>query len=171
MDIAKVPKSLARRAIEVVGWMELGCAEHALEKLEPLLETPGSRPFALKLRIQLCIDLHRYDDALAALDEIRPFEDDLAWLDLTEAWCHKRTDALPKSIQCMERLIDRSGRCAIGHFNLGCYLALSGAYDRAIEEVTIACGLDEKFRELLADERDLDSVRDDVRFRQLLPRR
>ena len=166
-----VPRSLRRRAIEVAGWLELGCPRRALDKVEPLLATPGARPFGLKLKASAAIQLEEFATALEALDELGPFEDDHAWLDLTEAWCRKRTDDLPAAIHCMERLIRRDPKSAIGHYNLGCYLALQGDTGRALDCVTRACGLDRNFREMLEGEDDLDALRDDPEFRKLMPRR
>lgn len=168
MNVGKVPKSLQRRAAEAAAWIEFGCPEHALAKLEPLLDSPGARPFGLKLEVAACVQLQRFHQALETLGELDAFETDRSWFDLTEAWCRKRTDDLSGAIHCMERMIAREHRNAIGHFNLGCYLALAGQPDRAIDEVTLACGLDPLFRGLLREERDLDSIRDDRRFRDLL---
>ena len=166
----KLPKSLGRVAIEVEGWLEIGCPERALEKMQRLLETPGARPIALALQVRALVDLKRYAEALDALDEASYFEHDADWKDLTEAWCRKRLDDMPGAMACMERLLRRDPRSAIGHFNLGCYLALSGDLEQAIDEVSLACGIDEKYRALLPDEHDLDSLRDDPRFESLLPR-
>ncbi len=69
----------------------------------------------------------------------------------------------------MRRLLQRNSASAIGHFNLGCYLALAGEKDAAIDEVTLACGIDEQFRELLREEPDLESLHGDQRFDQLVP--
>lgn len=75
---------------------------------------------------------------------------------------------LPAAVHCMEQLLSRNGRSGIGHFNLGCYLALAGESERALDEVTVACGIDHAFRDMLHDEPDLDSLRDDKRFQALM---
>ncbi len=163
-----VPRSLQRLAIEVDGWLEMRCADKALQRMGPLLAAPGARAAGLAFRVRAQVELGRHEDAVTDLEELRELPHDPDWLDLTEGWCRKRLDDLPGAVACMERLLQRSQKSAIGHFNLGCYLALLGDRDRAIEEVTIACGLEEQFRSLARDERDLESLSGDPRFEQLL---
>jgi hypothetical protein len=43
-----------------------------------------------------------------------------------------------------------------------------GDRQRAIDEVTLACGLTDGFRDFARDEPDLDNLRNDPTFRQLL---
>jgi hypothetical protein len=71
----------------------------------------------------------------------------------------------------MEQLLARTPRSDIGHFNLACYLAIAGQRDRAVDEATVACGINPDLRDLLRDEPDLDSLRNDPRFRQLMRER
>ena len=163
-----VPPSLQRLADQIDGWLDLRCPERALELLDPMLADPDGRPAGLTMRIRAYVRQARYDAALIDLDELRRTQPPLDWIDLTEAWCRKRTNDLAGAIRCMEQLLARNARSDIGHFNLGCYLALAGERDRAIDEVTIACGIDAEFRDLLRDETDLDGLRNDPRFRQLL---
>jgi hypothetical protein len=70
----------------------------------------------------------------------------------------------------MERLLARTPRSAIGHFNLGCYLALLGDAERALQEVTLACGMDAGFRRAAAGEADLVALRGVPAFEALLQR-
>ena len=154
----QVPQSVQRLAVEIEGWLDMKCPERALDRLETLLEVPGARPVGLALRTRAHVDMKRYADALGDLAELRSFEHDEDWADLTEAWCRKRSDDLEGAKGCMERLIARRNHSAIGHFNLGCYLALLGDRSRALDEVTVACGIDPTFRRLLAEESDLDSL-------------
>ncbi|MCA8954537.1 MAG: hypothetical protein KDC87_00605, partial [Planctomycetes bacterium] len=160
--------AVQRTALEIEGWLDLGCAEHALQKLEALFALPGARPAALILRVRALVALGDFRAALLDLEEVQDFDHDPDWRDLTEAWCRKRIDDLPGAVQCMERLVARTHHSAIGHFNLGCYLALRGESSRALDEVSLACGLDPSFRAMLADESDLESLRHLPEFRALL---
>ena len=123
--------------------------------------------YGLALRVRAFVSTKRHREAIADLDELRTMDYEPEWLDLTEAWCRKRLQDLPAAVRCMQQLLYRNPRSAIGHFNLGCYLALSGDKERALDEVSIACGLDESFRPMLHDEVDLVSLRQDPRYQEL----
>jgi hypothetical protein len=162
-----VPKDLQRLVAEIDGWLELRCNDKAFERLQPLLEHPEARPAGLALRVRCSIATKKHKDAMTDIAELRGTTYDPEWLDLTEAWCRKRMQDLPGAVRCMEQLLARNPKSAIGHFNLGCYLALSGERERALDEITLACGIDQEYRSMLADEPDLDSLRRDGRFRSL----
>ncbi len=114
------------------------------------------------------VGLQRHQEALESIDDLRHFDHEPDWLDLTEAWCLKRTGNVQAAADCMRRLVDRAHRSAIGHYNLGCYLALLDNKDEAIAEVSLACGMEAEFRRLAAEEADLESLRGDPRFDGLL---
>jgi tetratricopeptide (TPR) repeat protein len=159
MSELAVPASLQRRASEVEGWLELGCPEIALDKVDPLLEVAGARNAGLFYRVRGNVELGRFSEALRDIEELRPVHHDREWLDLTEAWCCKRTGRLTDAIACMERLVRREPTSAVGHFNLGCYLALLGHQDLAMCSLTHACSLDDSFRGVPLDDADLASLR------------
>ncbi|MCA8964005.1 MAG: tetratricopeptide repeat protein [Planctomycetes bacterium] len=163
-----VPRTLQRLADEIDGWLDLRCPERAIDLLGPMLGDPEGRAAGLTMRVRAYVRQGRYAEALVDLAELRQSYAELEWIELTEAWCRKRSDDLPGAVRCMERLLQRHPRSGIGHFNLGCYLALVGDVARAVDEVTIACGIDEEFRSLARDEPDLDALRTDGGFRQLL---
>ena len=163
-----VPSHLQRLADQIDGWLDLRCPERVLDLLPPMLADPQARPAGLAMRVRAYVRQARCAEALLDLAELRTTQPAMDWIDLTEAWCRKRTADLRGAIRCMEQLLERNARSDIGHYNHGCYLALDGQRDRAIDEVTVACGMNAEFRDHARDEPDLDSLRTDARFRQLM---
>jgi tetratricopeptide (TPR) repeat protein len=163
-----IPAALQSLADQIDGWLELRCPERALDVLGPMLADAAGRPAGLVMRVRALARLGRFAEALPDLAELRAADPKDGWIDVTEAWCKKRIGDLRGAIECLERLVARDHRSDIGHFNLGCYLALVGETDRAIDEVTLACGLNEQCRDFARDDPDLDRLRTDPRFRTLL---
>lgn len=160
---------MQRLVVEIEGWLELGAPERALDKMQRLMTVPGALPAALVLRTRAHVALQDFAAALQDIAELRDFDHDADWADVTQACCHKQMGDLAAAAACMENMIRRSRRSALGHFRLGCYLALQGQAQRAIDEISLACGLDPGFRRLLADEEDLSSLRGHPAFESLRP--
>ena len=55
----------------------------------------------------------------------------------------------------------------VGHFNLACFAARAGRGDDAFEHLRKAVELDDRVKEYLAKDEDLESLRDDPRFAEL----
>lgn len=163
-----VPPSLQRLADQIDGWLDLRCPDQAIELLGPMLADPAGRDAGLEMRIRALARLGEFAKTLPDLEELRGRHPDDEWVDLTEAWCKKRTGDLRGAVTSLERALARDHKSDTAHFNLGCYLALLGERDRAIDEVTLACGINEDCRDFARDDPDLDSLRADPRFRALL---
>jgi len=73
-------------------------------------------------------------------------------------------DALAKQLVVVEKQPDNP----IAHFNAGCFAARAGRADEAIEHLRRAVEINERIRELMATDEDLDSIRKDPRFAQLV---
>lgn len=163
-----IPPSLQRLADQIDGWLDLRCPDRAIELLGPMLDDAAGRPAGLVLRVRALARLGEFAKALPDLAELRRLEPGDEWIAVTEAWCQKRTGDLRGAVSTLERLLQAQPRSHLAHFNLGCYLALLGDRDRAIDEVTLACGLDDECRDFARDDPDLDGLRADERFRALL---
>jgi tetratricopeptide (TPR) repeat protein len=68
--------------------------------------------------------------------------------------------ALAKQLVVVEKQPDN----VIAHFNAGCFAARTGQTDEAIEHLRHAVAINERIRELIATDDDLDSIREDQRF-------
>ena len=55
----------------------------------------------------------------------------------------------------------------VAHFNAGCFAARAGLTDEAIEHLGRAVEINERIKELMATDEDLDSIRGDQRFAEL----
>jgi tetratricopeptide (TPR) repeat protein len=73
-------------------------------------------------------------------------------------------DALAKQLAVVEKQPDNP----VAHFNAGCFAARAGHADDAIEHLRRAVEINERIKELMATDEDLDSVREDERFAQLM---
>lgn len=72
--------------------------------------------------------------------------------------------AIAKQLVVLEKRPDD----AVAHFNAGCYAARAGDADGAIGHLRRAVELNGRVRELIETDDDLDSIRDDQRFAELV---
>ena len=72
-------------------------------------------------------------------------------------------EALAKQLVVVEKRPDNS----VAHFNAGCFAARAGQADDAIEHLRRAVEINDRIKELIATDEDLDSIREDERFAEL----
>jgi quercetin dioxygenase-like cupin family protein len=72
-------------------------------------------------------------------------------------------EALAKQLVVVEKQPDNP----VAHFNAGCFAARAGQSDDAIEHLRRAVEVNERIKELIATDEDLDSIREDERFAEL----
>jgi tetratricopeptide (TPR) repeat protein len=139
--------------------MELGVPERALECAVRLEEEGIYSPDVAAMKADCLIELKRYTEAVPILERLLTHTDKIqfAWLKL--GWCHKRMDQLDLAIRDMEQLIKLDPQVALGHYNLACYLSLSGDHARCLEELRAAMASDPEYVERIAEEADFAPVR------------
>jgi tetratricopeptide (TPR) repeat protein len=72
--------------------------------------------------------------------------------------------ALAKQLVVVEKQPDDP----VAHFNAGCFAARAGHADDAIEHLRRAIEINDRVKELMANDEDLDSLREDRRFAELV---
>jgi tetratricopeptide (TPR) repeat protein len=72
-------------------------------------------------------------------------------------------EALAKQLVVVEKQPDNP----VAHFNVGCFAARAGHADQAIEHLGRAVKINDRIKELMATDEDLDSIREDPRFIEL----
>ena len=73
-------------------------------------------------------------------------------------------EALAKQLVVVEKQPENP----IAHFNVGCFAARAGHADQALEALGRAIEINERVKELMATDEDLDSIREDERFTALM---
>jgi tetratricopeptide (TPR) repeat protein len=71
--------------------------------------------------------------------------------------------ALAKQLLVVEKQPDN----AVAHFNAGCFAARAGRADEAIKSLRRAIEINDRIKELIATDEDLDAIREDQRFAEL----
>jgi tetratricopeptide (TPR) repeat protein len=65
-------------------------------------------------------------------------------------------------------VVEKRPNDPVALFNAGCFAARAGRADEAIEHLRRAVEINERIKELMATDEDLDSIRDDQRFAELV---
>ena len=136
----------------------------ALDTLDELPEAQRSIPAAALLRGEALRALGHWIAALEPLAEVVEGDPQRveAWLGL--GWCLKRLDRLPEAMDALKRGLAVEPDQAILHYNLACYLSLSGDPATSVEHLSKAISLDQRYRDLTEAEPDFDPIRSDPRF-------
>ncbi|MBX7164880.1 MAG: tetratricopeptide repeat protein [Pirellulales bacterium] len=157
----------ARTIRAAEGYLELNLPQYALETLDRLPR--GHMPSrALYLKGEALRSLQRFDAAIEPLlqaAELDP-EDVRVWLAL--GWCYKRTSRLDQAIDALEHALAADSSEAVVPYNLACYWSLAGNKQRALEYLSTALALNGDFRDLVGEESDFDTLRDDPDFQALV---
>lgn len=174
--------SQRRQAIlrEAAGYIELGellvqpdmpAPPHAeklllrgLAAVNQLPEPTRSRPDARLLEGEALRALGRYEEAIVPLTAVSDEHPERieAWLGL--GWCLKRMGRLDAAIDMLRKGLAASPQQPILFYNLACYHSLDGNVAAAVEHLTQAIALDDRFRDLTQLEPDFDPIRKDPRF-------
>jgi tetratricopeptide (TPR) repeat protein len=64
-------------------------------------------------------------------------------------------------------VLEKRSEDPVVHFNAGCFAARAGLADEAIEHLERAVEINERTKELISTDEDLDSIREDKRFAEL----
>jgi tetratricopeptide (TPR) repeat protein len=66
-------------------------------------------------------------------------------------------------------VVEKRPNDPVAHFNAGCFAARAGQADEAIGHLERAVEINERIKELIATDEDLDSIREDSRLAKLTP--
>ena len=158
------PVSIAttRRTRHATGYLLLGLLVEASEELEAIEEPDRLSPEVMSVRCDLYMAAKNWDLLLAVARELtrsRPSNE--------KGWIHagialRKLDRVAEARAVLLTAEPIHTRCAVLHYNLGCYHCLLGEMDKARESVRRACRANADFKKAALDDPDLKAIWGDV---------
>jgi len=142
-------------------------AERALRVLKQLAPSAIYKSHVAYLTGQALRLMERYQDAIVHLEKAAENDPDDMHIWLALGWCYKRTGRLDLAIESLEKAMEFDDEQAIIYYNLACYWSLAENCRWALDYLTRALEIDSSFRDMVADEKDFNPIRDDPRFQEL----
>jgi Flp pilus assembly protein TadD len=139
-------------------------AQRALDVLARLDSSGRHRTHSRYLVGQALRVMERYAEAIEPLEEAAELDPENIHIWLELGWCHKRCGRLELAIQALEEALLVDSSEAIIHYNLACYWSLANNAKQALAYLARAFELDSNCRDLVADERDFDPIRNHPDF-------
>lgn len=156
-----------RLLCEAEGYLELAMFDHALVTLGQLGDAADLKGHAAYLRGESLRALERYPEAIVALQRASESMSDDIHVLLALAWCYKRNDQINKAIASLDEAELIEPDDALVQYNLACYWSLRGDKYHALRYLAIALAAQSDYRDLIDDESDFDSIRNDPDFLEL----
>jgi len=138
--------------------------ERALEEIRTLPESNREGPVSSLLEGRALRSMGAWQEAITPLRRAADAAPDQleAWLGL--GWCYKRLGRLGEAIAALRSGLEAAPGQPLLLYNLACYHSLAGDVAAAVDLLTKAISIDDRFRDLTGSERDFDPIRSDPRF-------
>ncbi len=143
-------------------------ADRIIEVLGQVDNPQGFKPQILFLKGQAHRAAERFAQAVNLLEQSLRLDPENIYCFLALGWCYKRLNQLDLAVEVMRGAVVLEPESGISHYNLACYLSLSGHLKEAIKHLAIAFDLDHKYREMVAREVDFNGIRETPEFQSLL---
>jgi tetratricopeptide (TPR) repeat protein len=148
-----------RQLLAAVGFMELGMFQEAVEELESLPLEVRESTTVLAVWLEIYQSWQKWSEALAVASRLFEADPENPDWRIALAFATRRTRGLVFARELLLEAVSKFPKCAIIHFNLGCYAAQLGNLDEARACVDEAIRLDRQFEQLAKTDPDLAPLR------------
>lgn len=139
-------------------------ATRALDTLARLEPKTRESATGLRLKGQAYRVMERFDEAVEVLTLAKELEPESVVTLLAIGWCQKRLGNIECAIEALEDALACCPDEAIVHYNLACYWSLAKNVPLALVYLSQSFDLDPEYRDMVADEKDFDPLREHPEF-------
>ena len=147
--------SVERNLTAAQGYLELDMPEEALEELNQLPSDLHSHNEILQLRLVVLMRLKNWTEALALCEQLQARFPQLTTGFIHAAFCLHELGKTGEARQVLLGGPSALLREPTYHYNLGCYEAVLGNHDAAVEYLRASFSMDPHFRDIAKRDPDL----------------
>jgi len=151
-----------RALLAAQGYLELGMAEEALAELSTIPELEIRDPDIVELRLHILMQAKRWAEALSTAQELRRIHPEALPAYIHGAFAlhemGRTTEARDLLLQGPEQL----RKDPTFHYNVGCYEAVLGNREAALQSLEQSFALDDTYRDFARQDPDLALLREEL---------
>jgi tetratricopeptide (TPR) repeat protein len=154
-----------RALLSAQGYLELGMVEEALAELSQLETSFYSDPDIVELRLHILMQGERWRDALAAAQDLLRLHQDALPGYIHGAFALHELGRTAEARDLLMKAPEILRQDPTFHYNIGCYEAVLGNRDAAIESLKKSFSMNESFRDFAQNDPDLRHLANETIFK------
>lgn len=151
-----------RAILAAQGYLELGMAEEALAELSTLT-FESVDPDIVELRLHILMQAKRWTEALSAAEELLRLMPEALPAYIHGAFALHELGRTGEARDLLLKGPEELRKDPTFHYNIGCYEAVLGNREAALQSLERSFSLDETYRDFARRDPDLMLVREDLR--------
>lgn len=151
-----------RALLAAQGYLELGMAEEALAELSSIPGIESGDPDIIELRLHVLMQARRWAEALHAAEDLLRARPHDAPAHIHGAFVLHELRRTAEARDLLLRGPEDLRKDPTFHYNVGCYEAVLGNRDAALESLRQSFVLDSSYRDFARHDPDLALIREDL---------
>ena len=151
-----------RALLAAQGYLELGMAEEALAELSTLSQTDIPDPDIIELRLHILMQAKRWAEALSTAEELRRIHPDALPAYIHGAFALHELGRTTEARDLLLKGPEQLRKDPTFHYNVGCYEAVLGNREAALQSLEQSFALDETYRDFARQDPDLALLREEL---------
>jgi len=151
-----------RALLAAQGYLELGMAEEALAELASVIPSQDMDPDVVELRLHVLMQAKRWTEALAASEELLRLNPEALPGYIHGAFALHELGRTEEARNLLLKGPSELCKDPTFHYNIGCYEAVLGNREAALQSLERSFSLDETYRDFARRDPDLMLVREEL---------